>query len=56
MNIQRRRSTPDITPQQCILRIHYDSGPGNRLTLRGQGGGLSWEIGVGCHWHEGNVW
>jgi|APSaa5957512622_1039677.scaffolds.fasta_scaffold03354_3 predicted alpha/beta superfamily hydrolase len=56
MNIQRRRSTPDTTPQQCILRIHYDSGPGNRLTLRGQGGGLSWEIGVGCHWHEGNVW
>lgn len=38
------------------MRIHYDTGPGNLLTLRGQGGGLNWDTGAPCRWHEGNVW
>lgn len=30
------------------IRVHYDPGTGNRITLRGDSGGLSWEAGQDC--------
>jgi predicted alpha/beta superfamily hydrolase len=38
------------------LRIHYDVGAGNRITVRGDGAGLSWDAGVDCNWTAGNIW
>lgn len=37
------------------IRIHYDAGAGNRITLRGDSGGLSWEAGQDCE-ASANVW
>jgi predicted alpha/beta superfamily hydrolase len=40
----------------AILRIHYDTGFGHRLTLRGSEPPLSWGQGVEATWQQGNVW
>jgi len=38
------------------VRVHYDVGFGNRVTLRGDAGGLTWDAGRDCTWTDGNVW
>lgn len=39
-----------------LVRIHHDGGPGHRMTLRGDGGGLSWDEGRECVLGAGDVW
>lgn len=38
------------------LRIHYDTGLGNRIAVRGAGAGLSWDANADTTWTPGNVW
>lgn len=42
--------------QAAQIRVHYNTGWGNRITLRGNGGGLSWTTGKNATWTTGNVW
>src|SRR5690349_6386426 len=37
------------------IRVHYDTGLGNSITLRGDGAGLSWDVGQPCQWTEGDT-
>lgn len=45
----------DLGPR-TIVRVHYDTGVGNSITLRGQGPGLSWATDTPTTWTSGNVW
>lgn len=38
------------------VRVHYDVGYGNRITLRGSKAPLSWNTGTAATWTAGNVW
>jgi predicted alpha/beta superfamily hydrolase len=38
------------------LRVHYDTGLGNRITIRGSVAPLSWTTGKAATWSTGNVW
>ena len=38
------------------IRVHYDTGLGNDIWLRGDSAGLSWTVGQPCAWSAGNVW
>ena len=38
------------------LRVHYDTGFGNRITIRGSVSPLSWTLGKDATWTTGNVW
>jgi predicted alpha/beta superfamily hydrolase len=38
------------------LRVHYDTGLGNRITVRGSAAPLSWSAGQNATWTTGNVW
>jgi predicted alpha/beta superfamily hydrolase len=38
------------------IRVHYDTGLGNRITLRGSAAPLSWSVGRDATWTTGNVW
>jgi predicted alpha/beta superfamily hydrolase len=38
------------------LRVHYDVGYGNRITVRGSAAPLSWTAGQNATWTSGNVW
>jgi predicted alpha/beta superfamily hydrolase len=38
------------------LRVHYDTGFGNRITIRGSAAPLSWTAGKDATWTTGNVW
>jgi len=38
------------------IYIHYDTGWGNHIALRGDGGGLNWSNGITANWTAGNVW
>jgi len=38
------------------IRIHYDVGMGNNITIRGSEYPLSWTSGVPAEWTSGNVW
>ncbi len=50
-------AAPDAPPSATTLvRVHYDTGLGNRIAVRGDGGGLGWDAGRDCTWSEGNVW
>ncbi|CAM2009166.1 alpha/beta hydrolase [Acanthopleuribacter pedis] len=42
--------------QAAEIRVHYDTGWGNRIAIRGQAPGLNWQQGVQTSWQEGNVW
>ena len=39
-----------------LLRIHYDAGWGNRITLRGNKPPLAWSVGEPATWSNGHVW
>jgi predicted alpha/beta superfamily hydrolase len=38
------------------IRMHYDTGFGNRITVRGSVAPLSWTAGTDATWTTGNVW
>jgi len=38
------------------LRVHYDTGLGNRIAIRGSAAPLSWSAGKDATWTTGNVW
>ncbi|MCJ8272482.1 MAG: alpha/beta hydrolase-fold protein [Psychrosphaera sp.] len=38
------------------IYVHYDTGWGNNITLRGDGGGLNWSSGKAAQWTNGNAW
>ncbi|HEX7839830.1 MAG TPA: alpha/beta hydrolase-fold protein [Kofleriaceae bacterium] len=38
------------------IRVHYDTGFGNRITIRGSVAPLSWSAGKDATWTSGNVW
>ncbi len=40
----------------ATLRIHYDTGWGNRISIRGDAASLSWYSGQDAQWSPGNVW
>lgn len=42
--------------EAATVRIHYDTGYGNRITLRGSKAPLSWTAGQDAAWTSGNVW
>ena len=43
-------------PGLTRVRVHYDTGLGHRIVLRGDGAGLSWDSGQDCQWSDGNIW
>jgi predicted alpha/beta superfamily hydrolase len=38
------------------IRVHYDTGPGSRIAIRGSAAPLSWTVGKDASWTSGNVW
>lgn len=38
------------------VKVHYDTGYGNRITVRGSAAPLSWTAGANATWTTGNVW
>jgi predicted alpha/beta superfamily hydrolase len=38
------------------IHVHYDTGFGNSISIRGSGAGLSWTSGKPATWTTGNVW
>ncbi|HYD78241.1 MAG TPA: alpha/beta hydrolase-fold protein [Paucimonas sp.] len=38
------------------VRVHYDTGFGNRIAIRGSKAPLSWSSGASATWTSGNVW
>ncbi len=46
---------PDPRPM-TVLRVHYDVGWGNHVTVRGSVAPLSWRVGRPASWATGNVW
>ncbi len=38
------------------IRVHYDTGWGNGISVRGQAPGLNWQQGITAEWRTGNVW
>jgi predicted alpha/beta superfamily hydrolase len=42
--------------EAATIRVHYDTGWGNRITVRGNKAPLSWTAGVNATWTTGNVW
>jgi predicted alpha/beta superfamily hydrolase len=38
------------------VRVHYDTGFGNRITVRGSAAPLSWTSGANATWTTGNIW
>ena len=42
--------------EATTVRVHYDVGYGNRITVRGSKAPLSWNSGTNATWSTGNVW
>ncbi len=40
----------------ATIRVHYDVGFGNRITIRGSKSPLSWTTGKATTWTTGNIW
>jgi predicted alpha/beta superfamily hydrolase len=40
----------------ATIRVHYDTGYGNRITIRGSNTPLSWTAGMTATWTTGNIW
>jgi predicted alpha/beta superfamily hydrolase len=45
-----------IAAHSADIYVHYDSGWGNNIEVRGDGGGLSWTNGSAATWTPGNAW
>lgn len=44
------------TASATTIRVHYDTGLGNRIAIRGSGAPLSWSAGKAATWTTGSVW
>jgi predicted alpha/beta superfamily hydrolase len=44
------------TASAGTIRVHYDTGYGNRIAVRGSAWPLSWSVGKAATWTTGNVW
>jgi len=44
------------TASAATIRVHYDTGYGNRIAIRGSAYPLSWSVGKAATWTTGNVW
>ncbi|MDC0713160.1 alpha/beta hydrolase-fold protein [Stigmatella sp. ncwal1] len=42
--------------EATTVRVHYDVGYGNRVTIRGSKSPLSWTTGINATWSAGNIW
>ncbi|HEY0191966.1 MAG TPA: alpha/beta hydrolase-fold protein [Kofleriaceae bacterium] len=42
--------------EATTVKVHYDTGYGNRITIRGSASPLSWTLGKDATWSTGNVW
>jgi len=42
--------------EATTVRVHYDVGYGNRITIRGSKAPLSWTTGTNATWTTGNAW
>ena len=42
--------------EATTVRVHYDVGYGNRITIRGSKAPLSWTTGTNATWSTGNIW
>jgi predicted alpha/beta superfamily hydrolase len=42
--------------EATTLRVHYDVGYGNRISVRGSKAPFSWTTGINTTWTTGNVW
>jgi enterochelin esterase-like enzyme len=42
--------------RSATLRVHYDTGPGHRIAIRGSAAPLAWTAGTDATWTAGNVW
>ncbi|WP_091641922.1 alpha/beta hydrolase-fold protein [Micromonospora pallida] len=50
-------SQPSAAAVQPVkIHVHYDTGWGNSLTIRGSAAPLSWTTGTAMTWTSGNVW
>ena len=45
-----------VLPRARQVRIHYDAGWGNSISIRGSAAPLSWTSGTPALWGSGNVW
>jgi predicted alpha/beta superfamily hydrolase len=45
-----------VAAQATTLRVHYDTGFGNKISIRGSVAPLSWTQGQDATWTTGNVW
>lgn len=45
-----------VAASAATIRVHYDTGFGNRITIRGSASPLSWTVGKATTWTTGNVW
>ncbi|HMG55396.1 MAG TPA: alpha/beta hydrolase-fold protein [Kofleriaceae bacterium] len=48
--------TLTVAAGTTTLRVHYDTGFGNRIAIRGSAAPLSWTVGNNATWTSGNVW
>jgi predicted alpha/beta superfamily hydrolase len=44
------------TAEATTIRVHYDTGFGNRIAIRGSAAPLSWTAGQDATWSTGNIW
>lgn len=49
-------TTQSNTSTTTTIRVHYDTGMGNNMFIRGSLSPLSWTVGVAATWTTGNVW
>ncbi|MHB8420190.1 MAG: alpha/beta hydrolase [Myxococcales bacterium] len=47
---------PDGGAPLATVVVHYDTGPGHSIALRGSGGPLDWAAGAPLTWNAGNLW
>ena len=40
----------------ATIRVHYDTGFGKNIKIRGSKSPLSWNVGISATWTTGNVW
>jgi predicted alpha/beta superfamily hydrolase len=38
------------------VKVHFDTGYGNRIAIRGSAAPLSWNVGANATWTTGNIW
>lgn len=53
---QQATQTSSSTTAKTRIIVHYDTGFGNNLTIRGEGGGLSWGKGQALKNINANTW